>query len=212
VLGLALFFVGARASASTAALTSAAFVVAVTGMFILAGSIAARRIDSIADADFPGDRVIDHVLTPVPMNPLCWDVLLLGARGDRYAVHLGMLSISPDLLPAARCPSMPGNRVGAARFAPTVASSVEIHWVGEFSMSRALLAELAASNCRAAALMQFARAPFGAELDSQWVMGDLRFDRTRGGGMALIDIGPPSGLDCRSGAPWVPPRADLLGK
>jgi inner membrane protein len=205
---------GARASASSAAFTSAGVVVAVTAMFIVAGGVAARRIDSIAARDFSGERVIDHILTPVPMNPLCWDVLLLGTHDDRYAVRLGVLSISPAVLAAASCPRTSGTRSATALIAPLAASvsSSQIQWVGEFSMSRALLTELAGSNCRSAALMQFARAPFGAELESQWVMGDLRFDRTRGGGMTLIDIGPPSGGECRSPVPWIPPRADLLGR
>jgi inner membrane protein len=212
LLGLLLLFVGARTSASTAAFTSAGIAVAVTVIFILCGATAARRIDAIAAADFSGERVIDHILTPVPMNPLCWDALLLGTQGDRYSARLGVLSISPGLLPSQRCPSTSGTRSPTALIAPLAASesSSEIRWVGEFSMSRALLAKLAGSHCRAAALMQFARAPFGAELESQWVMGDLRFDRTRGGGMASIDLGPPSQGECLSPVPWTPPRADLL--
>jgi inner membrane protein len=212
LLGLVLFFVGARTSAATAAFTAAGVVVAVTAMFIVAGATAARHIDAIAAADFPGDRVIDHILTPVPANPLCWDVLLLGTRGDRYMVRLGVLSISPAMLPAQRCPRTSGTRSATALIAPLTesASSSEIQWVGEFSMSRALLAKLAGSHCRAAALMQFARAPFASDLESQWVMGDLRFDRTRGGGMASIDVGAPSDGECRSPVPWIPPRADLL--
>lgn len=212
LLSLVLLFAGARTSATTAAFTAAGVAVAVTAMFIVAGATAARRTDAIAAADFSGDRVIDHILTPVPTNPLCWDVLLLGTRGDLYTVRLGVLSLSPVLLPAGHCPRTSRTRSRTALIAPMPqsASSSEIQWTGEFSMSRALLAKLTGSHCRAAALMQFVRAPFGAELQSQWVMGDLRFDRARGGGMTLIDVGPPSGAECRSRAPWTPPRADLL--
>jgi inner membrane protein len=212
LLGAVLLVVGARTSASTAAFTSAGVALAVTAIFVCAGVVAARRIDSIAAAEFAGDRVIDHVLTPVPMNPLCWDVLLLETRGDRYAARIGELSIAPALLPAASCPAPAGSRSATALIArPTaVALSPEIQWVGEFSMSRALLAKLVGSHCQAAALLQFARAPFAAELERQWVLGDLRFARTRGGGMASIDLGPPSVGACQSPVPWTPPRADLL--
>jgi len=44
-------------------LTSAAVAVAITLLFVFPGGVAARRIDSIAAADFSGDRIIDHVLT-----------------------------------------------------------------------------------------------------------------------------------------------------
>ena len=58
--------------------------------------------------------------------------------------------------------------------------------------------------------MQFIRAPFGAVVDDQWVIGDLRFDRERGGGMASIDPGPTIPGECHSPVPSTPPRADLL--
>ena len=54
-------------------------------------------------ARVPGERVIDHVLTPAPMDPLCWSVLLLETRGDRYVVRGGVVSDAPGLIPAARC-------------------------------------------------------------------------------------------------------------
>ena len=40
----------------------------------------------------PTERVIDHVLTPMPLNPLCWDVLLLATHGDRYTIRHGTLA------------------------------------------------------------------------------------------------------------------------
>jgi len=58
--------------------------------------------------------------------------------------------------------------------------------------------------------MQFIRAPFAATVSDQWMIGDLRFDRERGGGMASIDLGPLTSGACRSAVPWTPPRADLL--
>jgi hypothetical protein len=58
--------------------------------------------------------------------------------------------------------------------------------------------------------MQFVRAPFVAELGRKWVIGDLRFEGQRGGGMADIDLGPDSPPPCAKLAPWTPPRAELL--
>jgi len=211
LLALVMLFAGARASASVAAFTSAGVAVVVTAMFVVCGGVAAQRIDAIAAADFSGDRVIDHVLTPAPVNPLCWDVLLLETRGDRYAVRSGVLSIAPALLPAQRCPGNLTNWPTTALLAPLrEPPSPQIQWIGEFAMPRAQLASLAASHCQAAALMQFARAPFAAELRHQWMMGDLRFERGRVGGMASIGLGAPSTGECQSPVPWTPPRADLL--
>jgi inner membrane protein len=211
LLAIAMLFVGARASASAAAFTSAGGALVITAMFIVCGSVAAHRIEAIATTDFPGDRVIDHVLTPAPLNPLCWDVLLLETRKDRYAVRAGVLSLSPALVPPQQCPRNLGDRPASLLVTPLQAvDSAEIQWIGEFAMSRAQLASLVASHCRAAALMQFARVPFAAELQHQWIMGDLRFERGRGNGMASIDLGPLSSGGCGPPGSWTPPRADLL--
>jgi inner membrane protein len=213
LLAIAMLIVGARASASAAALVSAGLAVIVTALFVVCSSAAARRIDAIAAADFSGDRVIDHVLTPAPLNPLCWDVLLLETGDDRYAVRSGVLSISPALVPAQRCPRSSSNRSPASLIAPVRAPvSGEIQWDGEFSMSRAQLAGLVGSHCQAAALMQFVRAPFAVQLRGQWMMGDLRFERGRASGMTSIGLGPLSSGECGAPVPWTPPRADLLDR
>jgi len=209
VLMLVLLVLGARASAGAAAITSAAVMLAVTVMFLVAGGAAARRVDAIAAADFPGGDLLDHVLSPAPMNPLCWDVLLLEMSGDRYTVREGVLSTLPAVMPAKRCPRMSDGRPMTVLAQPP-AGSGEVRWLGEFTMSRALLVELVASHCDAAALMQFVRAPFATWQRRGWIMGDLRFAGERGGGMATLVLGAPSRAECRRSVPWVFPRADLL--
>jgi inner membrane protein len=185
--------------------------IAVTAAFVTAGQFAAHSVDSLAAADFPGDRIIDHVLTPSPLNPFCWDVLLLATRGDRYAVRHGVLSNAPALIRADRCPTLTGNRPTTAPMTRvSAADSAAMHWFGAFEMSKTRLAELVAGHCDAAALMLFARAPFATQFEGQAVLGDLRFDRERGLGMAEIAVGPPSATACRPPAPWTAPRADLL--
>jgi hypothetical protein len=85
-----------------------------------------------------------------------------------------------------------------------------MHWLAEFGMSKGELARTVGDNCNAAALMQFARAPFVSTPGREWVLGDLRFERQRGGGMADIDLHADSPGPCVKTAPWIPPRADLL--
>jgi inner membrane protein len=211
VVTVALLAVGSRVSPRTAALVGAGAMVLITATFVAAGQVATHRIESVAAAESGSGRIIDHVLTPLPMNPLCWDALLLVTDGDRYRVRHGMLADAPALLPAAQCPILSGERAGTAPMVAAAApDSAQIRWLGEFDMSRARLAAIVAAHCEAAALMQFARAPFAAELDRQWVMGDLRFDRARGSGMSTIELGPSAHGTCRTSVPWIPPRLDLL--
>jgi inner membrane protein len=211
LLMLALLVIGSRTSARAAAVVSAGAMIAITGIFIAAGHWTRGRVDSIAAAQFPMDRVIDHVLTPLPANPLCWDVLLLATEGDRYRVRHAMLTNAPALIPASHCATVFGNSLMTAPVenVPAVDSDA-VHWFGQFEMSSSELAALVARHCDAAAVMQFARAPFAAELASGWVIGDLRFERGRGSGMASIVLGPPSYGECRPSVPWIAPREDLL--
>ena len=210
VLTLALLVIGVSCSARTAAIVSAAAMLSVTAGFIVAGQLAAHRVAALAAADFPADRMVDHVLSPGPLNPLCWDVLLLETHGDRYTIRRGVLSEAPALIPATRCRTIPGDRPMAPLTKVSTPESAGMHWIGEFEMSKALLVQLVAGHCNAAALIQFARAPFAAQLEREWVIGDLRFPGGPAGGMADIDIGPASAGPCPRTAPWTPPRADLL--
>jgi inner membrane protein len=210
VLMLALLMVGWRASARAAAITSAIAMLAVTATFVVSGQVAAHTVARLAATDFPGERVIDHVLSPGPMNPLCWDVLLLETDGNRYAARHGVLSNAPAILPVSKCRTLSGERAGTAPLHKVAAPENDaIHWLGEFEMSREQLAQLVAGHCDAAALMLFARAPFAAQLGRDWILGDLRFDRG-GGGMADIPLGPPAHGPCVPAAPWIAPRADLF--
>jgi inner membrane protein len=82
-----------------------------------------------------------------------------------------------------------------------------LHWHGQIVLSRERLRELATSSCQIEALMRFARAPWF----TNQVIGDLRYDREPGLGFAELDLTrlPPCPAHV---PPWVPPRADLLGR
>ena len=74
-------------------------------------------------------------------------------------------------------------------------------------MSTAQLVALVEGHCDAAALMQFARAPFAFQYGGAWFLNDLRFDRGAG---FQIEVAGGSSARCSIHVPWVPPRMDLL--
>ncbi len=173
----------AATRAATSALASAIATVCVTALPRNCRALAVRDINSVAARDFPDDRIIDHVLSPIPTNPFCWDVLLLETHGDRYIARHGMLSEAPGLVSAQSCSTKLVSKDTTAPMAAVhTADSPDTVWFGEFSMPVSRLANLTANNCEAAALMQFVRAPFVVERKNGWVIGDLRFDRERGSG------------------------------
>ncbi len=207
----ALLAVGKLAPRRAASFTSAAVMVGVTAMFMFAGHAAANRALSLAATSFPSEANVDHVLSPMPSNPFCWDLLLIQTGGGEYTIRHGMISITPGLIPAAACPRIFRNIEGTAPItAVSAPDSADVQWLGQFSMPVDRLASLAASNCEAYELLQFARAPYATEADRRWIIGDLRFDREAALGMSEIELSDPPPARCRYDSPWVPPRQALL--
>ena len=206
-----LLLVGWRAAPAMAAACSLAATVTVVGMFVVAGNMAASEIRQQTAALFPRAALLDSVLTPSPVNPFCWDIIAVQLEQDAYTLRQGTLSLAPAWLPAARCPKPNANaQTTAALTAVNVASSNSLAWKGELTMAQSDLQALVAGNCEAAALAIFARALWVMRDDEQWLIGDLRFDREPGTGMAelLLDNSPvcPANIP-----PWTPPRSDALG-
>jgi inner membrane protein len=209
---------GSKLSARSAARMSVILGLAVTCAFAWAGREAAQRAEGLARANFPDDRLLDHVLTPQPANPLCWDLWLLETSGDRYVARHAALSLGPAFLPAPGCALAKPVPHTAPRVAVAARDTPAVQWLGETFVPGSVLEGVVAANCAAAAFMLFARAPFIAVDAQGGVLGDLRFDRGRERGSFEVplsahrvsDVGGESPT-CGRAAPWVAPRADLLG-
>jgi inner membrane protein len=137
-------------------------------------------------------------------------VILVQSDGREITLRRAMLSIAPELLPAARC----GRRLTLQTTAPLVeVRSPDLpgwKWHGEVRTPLDLLTKLRARDCRADAALRFIRAPYVAQVRAGWILGDLRYDREPGIGFAEIEIGRDPG-PCPVFMPsWTPPRADLL--
>lgn len=216
-LSLAVFIalmvgIGWRGQERMATLASAAAFMVFTASFVVAGQIAARRVEAMTRMEFPSAHTIDHVLTPMPVDPLCWDVLVLQTAGDRYISRHATLALAPALIPANRCGGFDIDRpTRVPQSAAAVRDATAIRW-REFSMSTATLVALVVSHCEAAALMRFARAPFAISAEQDWLLGDLRFDRGRKSVFGVIRIGKDAmdSRPCPWTPPWEPPRAELL--
>ena len=211
ILTVALLAVGSRISARSAALVSASVTVLITVTFIGAGYAAARRVETIARTELGGARVIDHVLTPLPMNPLCWDVLLLLTDGDRYSVpsmpcwrklqgcfRRALVPSCPETDPRLlrwsrsrpRVPQTSAGSVNSRCRAPTGRPCSD-----PLRGGRAHAVRARPVRCRARTTLDHGRPAF----------------RWRSRGRYLDDeLGPPEHGGCGSSVPWVPPRLDLL--
>jgi inner membrane protein len=184
---------------------------AVTTGFVVVGLFTQRRIEALAATTFPEARMVDHVLTPMPVNPLCWELILIQREADSIVLRRAMHSIAPSWLTAQRCP---GRSLDVPITAPlqkvAAADTSAIQWHGEVRSSANALAALWAQNCQAAAFMRFARAPWLAEIDGTLVIGDLRYDREAALGFAEYAIAPGASACPTNVPPWIPPRIESV--
>jgi inner membrane protein len=211
LFAVALLLLGKRSSPRVAALASVTAMVAITTTFLWSGRITEREVESLTATTFPQEETVDLVLTPLPTNPLCWDVLWIQTSNGRYIVRHGIVATAPSILPAGNCPRLGFRESKTAPMQPLQSRSTpRVKWLGEFSMSQAVLAEIVERNCEALELMQFARVPFAVEREQQLVLGDLRFDHERELGFAEIELANSPPQHCRFHVPWIPPRGALL--
>lgn len=176
------------------------------------GSLSGRTRTELELARQNSERLEEVVMTPAPGNPFCFSVITVSTRADEYVLRAGRLSVAPALLSAASCRVQPtGLTLGLA--APSLVSSANIVWEGEWRRSLSELRELASGHCLVRAFLRFARAPFwqprGAE---RLLLGDFRFDRDPDYDFDEFDVAQsPEKLRClRWVPPWLPPRESLL--
>ena len=205
LLAVTMLVIGRIARPGTAIVAAAATCFVICAMYLVAHRQAMARVDSDGTSQFPGWRTLDRVLTPLPMNPLCWEVILIQEQGDRYALRRALAS----LVPALACPTRSmGRAITAPLRAVNAADTPHLRWYGEFIGSREALRELAASSCEVAALLRFARAPWSHDGQPR-AAGDLRYDHEPELGFAELALAQPP--RCPGYVPpWTPPRMDLL--
>ncbi|MEY4640611.1 MAG: hypothetical protein RLZZ227_605 [Pseudomonadota bacterium] len=211
LLTASLLLIAWRASPRSAALSAVVASCAVIATFVSSGNVARHKVESFAAAQYPHVVLLDSVLAPLPVNPLCWEVILMQLDGDDYTLRQAMLSLAPEWMPAEACPSM--NAVTTIGMTQTDApDSAELHWLDEVTLSRAVLGELMRANCEAAAFSRFARALWYRRSDAGWLVGDLRYDREPGLGFAEMELAEAPVACPRFIPPWTPPRNELWGE
>jgi inner membrane protein len=210
LLVVAMLALGRYAAPAVALATAIGVCVLTTAVFAVASREAAGRVDGYAAQYLHDWTIVDRVLTPLPMNPFCWELILIESNERDYALRRAIVSLAPSRMASLQCPmrSMMGAITAPLRRVAAPDTAV-LHWQGEMILSRDALRDLARTSCEAAALLRFARAPWYAERGDERVIGDLRYDREPGLGFAEIDLAHPA--RCPGYVPpRVPPRSDLL--
>ena len=211
LLTVAMLSTGRWASARIALTAGITLWLGTTALFIVSSRAAARRVEALAERDFPHARLMDHVLTAMPANPLCWDFMLIQTEDGNLALRRGMLSLAPDLLPVERCTSARLELRTTAPLQPIDASDAEaVNWHGEILTPLADLADLTKKSCDAAAAMQFISCSVARAARRRNDPGRPALRPGKGGRLCRDrSAAGRRELSCRLPG-WLPPRSDVL--
>jgi inner membrane protein len=208
---VAMLAIGKFASARAALTSSIAVWLGINAVFLCASAIATERARAIASRTFSEPTLLDHVLSPLPVNPFCWQLILVHATDEHWIIRRASLALMPRWMAAQRCPSRSDATLMTAPMRRIEAASTdEVAWLTEISTDRATLDEWAAKDCDVAPFMRFARAPWIARGEKAWVLGDARFDNERVLSFAEIELRGDRTACMSHVPPWVAPRSDLL--
>jgi inner membrane protein len=181
----------------------------VATVFFTASSLVAAKVRS--SPLLAGAAVHDVVITPMPANPLCATVLVVTTRDGDYIVKRATVATMPALLSSERCPTAADGSPTAPRTAIVDPPSDGVRWKDEFRAPLRELVELERDNCQAAAFFRFARVPYWTKtIASDFIVGDLRFDRSPGLDFSDIRVDARPTKCPKAVPPWLPPRSDLL--
>jgi inner membrane protein len=206
-----MLLIGQRAPANVALAVSVIVWLGSTAMFAITAQAARLRIDAVAAQHFPDSTMVDRIVTPMPINPTCWEVIMLQKESGTAVIRRAMLAMTPGLVSADKCLSRSLDIQITAPLLPVPKESTgQVKWYGQISTPLARLVDLAHRNCEAAAALRFIRMPWLANVQDGLVLGDLRYDREPELGFAEIVITDVP--NCPHLVPnWVEPRRDLLG-
>jgi inner membrane protein len=211
LLTFTLLLIGWKCSARLAAVAGLCAACAVIAVFTVTARLARNEVQSLAAAQYPQALALDYVLAPMPVNPLCWDVIALQLQGDAYTLRQAVLSLAPGWIAADACPGPGLGAQTTVTLNPSTApDSGKLQWLDEATMSRREAQQLLSGNCEARAFAGFARALWFRRNEGGWLVGDLRYDREEGLGFAEMQVNAAPQRCPRFVPPWTAPRSDLL--
>ena len=208
--GVALFIVLAVVLApATRVMIALAGWLAVTAVMAAGSAIARRAVLSAARDSDRAVQVLDVVVSPLPGNAVCIQVISLERSGGSYRISTARVSAAPSIADAADC----ATRSGAGplfRTSPR-ASTRAVRWDSEWSAPIGELATLARESCPVLAALRFIRAPiWQSQSSSAVLLGDVRYGGGSGSSFSDVSV-PRRASSCpRAVPPWTPPRAELL--
>lgn len=152
------------------------------------------------ESNFPF-QMKDIILSPLPVNPLCWAVITVESDATNLRLKRAIVSPFPELASLKTCTRL---RFFASGVAEATLNS-QILWEKDHLISLNELKELKQQFCDVKDFLQFARAPYFWKDESGLYFSDLRFERSKRKSFARMKISSRTPPCLPSRAPWSDP-------
>jgi inner membrane protein len=176
------------------------------GVVVMQGAAsgqATRLVTETLQKRDAASRILDASMSSFPTNPLCWAFVSIESNehAGTYTLRRGLLSLAPNILPVAECPSGLSERPSQTKEKPAIV------FLAERNGSLDTLRRLKNENCHVEAWLRFARAPSLSESEAF----DLRFGSNPEDNFTTINFADFQHRECSRLIPgWAFPRADLF--
>ena len=153
----------------------------------------------------PEFQTEDTILSPLPVNPLCWAVITVDSNATHYRLKRAVVAPFPQWVSLRTCTHL---RFFSAEVADAPLDT-GIVWEKEHVVALAELTQLAQQFCDVRDFLRFSRAPYFWREADQLYFSDLRFERSKRRSFARIAISSQSPPCPDARAPWTPPLQAL---
>ena len=168
-------------------------------------SVVHSEMRTLIEGQNRNEKILQLIASPAPANPLCWRIIVVSDRSEKYSLRYGTLSLWPEISPPKTCfygASLNHN----APLSPIadLPERKDIYWTGEYVRPIADFKSLNEKSCEFEDFRSFARAPYWTDYPGGTLIGDLRYDRGKGLGFSeFLSRGPEGCLKSRP--TWDPP-------
>ncbi|MBI4403845.1 MAG: metal-dependent hydrolase [Deltaproteobacteria bacterium] len=183
--------------------------VSVFVVFFYIHQVVYRYTTAKAYSLFPKAELHDVILSPLPANPLCWQLILVQTEGSAYLMRKGFVAPMPAVLEASSCVALWSTQASSILRPMDQMENPHMKWVGEFRGSVMDFRRIAKLR-EPSLFLRFSRAPFWISLGNNVVLGDLRFHRGSTQGFSVVEVETEPASFPAEGPNWIPPRSDIL--
>jgi inner membrane protein len=183
-------------------------------LFLMGARYIKGGIKDVAWQFSPEAHLYDLIVTPMPINFLCWNVILVETHGtpSEYRLTNGFYSPIPLTLSPETCARKTSFMDGEElKFQPKKPNQdLRIAWAQSYKTPAENIRKLYDQDCRVRAFFQFARAPYVQVKGGNIIMGDFRFERAQKQNFTRLMF-RQNDIECpRHLPPWIAPRSDFI--